>query len=171
MGVQTIMLVAALFGKKILNIPTPSLILIILIIQLVAIPGALLIAKISDSIGNFKTLLIVILAWVFICLSSYFITSQTQFFVLAFVVGFVMGGVQSLSRSTYAKLIPSNRDTTSFFSFFDVTEKIAIAIGLLSYGFIEEFSGSMRKSTLVVMMYFIIGLIILLPLYNKKIGT
>ncbi len=169
MGVQTVMLVATLFGSKELKMDTAGLITTILLIQIIAIPGAILIAKLSDKIGNIKTLCWVIICWIGICAMAYFITTSIQFYVLGAVVGFVMGGIQSLSRSTYSKMIPADKDTTSFFSFFDVTEKIAIAIGLLSYGFIEEISGSMRNSIIAVMLYFAIGLLILIPLRNKKL--
>ena len=170
MGVQTVMLVATLFGSKELKINTAGLITTILLIQVIAIPGAILIAKLSDKIGNIKTLCLVISLWIAFCVAAYFITTPLEFYVLGALIGFVMGGIQSLSRSTYSKMIPADKDTTSFFSFFDVTEKIAIAIGLLSYGFIEELTGSMRNSIFAVMIFFIIGLILLLPLRNKKLN-
>ena len=169
MGVQTVMLVATLFGSKELKIDTAGLITTILLIQIIAIPGAILIAKLSDKIGNIKSLCWVIVCWIGICAMAYFITTSVQFYVLGAVVGFVMGGIQSLSRSTYSKMIPADKDTTSFFSFFDVTEKIAIAVGVLSYGFIEEISGSMRNSIIAVGLYFAIGLLILIPLRHKKL--
>ena len=169
MGVQTVMLVATLFGSKELKMETSGLITTILLIQIIAIPGAILIAKLSDKIGNIKALCWVIAAWILFCVMGYFVTTAFQFYILGALIGFVMGGIQSLSRSTYSKMIPANKDTTSFFSFFDVTEKIAIAIGLLSYGFIEEITGSMRNSIIAVMLFFIIGFVLLIPLRNKKL--
>ncbi len=169
MGVQTVMLVATLFGSKELKMETSGLITTILLIQIIAIPGAILIAKLSDKIGNIKALCWVIAAWILFCVMGYFVTTSFQFYILGALIGFVMGGIQSLSRSTYSKMIPANKDTTSFFSFFDVTEKIAIAIGLLSYGFIEEITGSMRNSIIAVMLFFIIGFVLLIPLRNKKL--
>jgi UMF1 family MFS transporter len=77
------------------------------------------------------------------------------------MVGFVMGGIQSVSRSTYAKLMPETKDTTSFFSFFDVTEKVAIVIGMFSFGFIIELTGSQKNAVLGLCVFFIIGLILL----------
>ncbi len=176
MGVQTIMLVAALFGSKQLKLPTEKLIITILIIQIVAIAGANIMAKLSEKFGNFQTLLWVIIIWVLVCLGAYEIATisdkgvnaEMYFYVLAAVVGLVMGGIQSLSRSTYSKLMPVTKDTTSFFSFYDVTEKIGIVIGMFSFGLIEELTGSMKNSVLVIMCFFIIGFIILYLALTKQ---
>lgn len=163
MGVQTVMLAATLYGKSELNIPTTNLIIAILIIQLVAIPGAMLLSRLSSKWGNFNTLMLAVAIWVILCCAGYFIPRNgvTAFYVLAICVGFVMGGIQSVSRSTYAKLMPKTHDTTSFFSFFDVTEKIAIVIGMFSFGFINEITGSQRNSVLALCIFFIIGFILL----------
>jgi UMF1 family MFS transporter len=163
MGVQTVMLAATLYGKSELGIPTTNLIIAILIIQLIAIPGAFAISKLSEKIGNFQALMIVIALWIGICLAGYMLPKKGiyEFYLLATVVGFVMGGIQSLSRSTYAKLMPETKDTASYFSFYDVTEKIAIVIGMFSFGYINEFTGSQRSSVLALMVFFIIGLIFL----------
>jgi UMF1 family MFS transporter len=169
MGVQTIMLVATGFAAKELKMPTSALITIILIIQIVAIFGATLMSRLSDKFGNIKVLVLVVLIWVGVCIAAYFITTATQFYILAVIVGLVMGGIQSLSRSTYSKYLPQDTtDTASFFSFYDVTEKLAIVGGLFSFGFIEEITGSMRNSTLVLCGFFIIGLILLLSLLRRE---
>jgi len=163
MGVQTVMLAATLYGKSELNIPTTNLILAILIIQIVAIPGASLMAKLATQWGNFNTIMVAILIWIGGCIMGYYLprNSVVPFYTLAIVVGFVMGGIQSVSRSTYSKLMPVTHDTTSYFSFFDVTEKIAIVIGMFSFGFINEITGSQRNSILALCLFFIIGLILL----------
>ncbi|MBK8088406.1 MAG: MFS transporter [Chitinophagaceae bacterium] len=164
MGVQTIMLAATLYGKSELGIPVSNLIVSILLIQLVAIPGAYLISRLSSMIGNIKSLMIVVAIWVLLCYVGYLIPKGGvyQFYGLAACVGFVMGGIQSLSRSTYAKLMPETKDTTSFFSFYDVTEKIAIVIGMFSFGYITElFNGSQRNSVLALMTFFVIGFFLL----------
>ncbi len=163
MGVQTVMLAATLYGKSELNIPTTNLIIAILIIQLVAIPGAYFMAKLASSWGNFKTLMVAVIVWIFACIIGYYIPRNgiMQFYGLAVLVGFVMGGIQSVSRSTYSKLMPVTRDTTSFFSFYDVTEKIAIVIGMFSFGFINELTGSQKNSVLALCIFFFIGLILL----------
>lgn len=173
MGVQTVMLAATLYGKSELEIPTTNLIIAILIIQLIAIPGAFAISKLSEKIGNFQALMIVIAFWIGICLAGYMIPKKgiTEFYLLATVVGFVMGGIQSLSRSTYSKLMPETKDTASFFSFYDVTEKVAIVIGMFSFGYINEFTGSQRSSVLALMIFFIIGLLFLLYTISTKNGS
>lgn len=161
MGVQTVMLAATLFGSKELKLETSQLVMTILIIQLVAIAGAYIMAKLSEKFGNLKVLLFVVFVWILVCIYAYFITTAMQFYIIATVVGLVMGGIQSLSRSTYAKLMPETKDTASFFSFYDVTEKIAIVIGMFSFGFIEELTGSMRNSIIALVGFFAIGIIIL----------
>ena len=163
MGVQTVMLAATLYGKSELNIPTTNLILAILIIQIVAIPGANLMAKMASKFGNFNTLKIAVVIWIGGCIMGYYLprNSVVPFYTLAVVVGFVMGGIQSVSRSTYSKLMPITHDTTSYFSFYDVTEKIAIVIGMFSFGYINEITGSQRNSVLALTIFFIIGFILL----------
>lgn len=163
MGVQTVMLVAALYGKSELAIPTMNLIISIIIIQLIAIPGALAISRLSEKIGNLPTLKIVVVFWILLCIAGYFVPKGGiyEFYALATGVGFVMGGIQSLSRSTYSKLMPETRDTTSFFSFYDVTEKVAAVIGIFSFGYITQLTGSQRGSVLALMTFFIIGLLLL----------
>jgi UMF1 family MFS transporter len=164
MGVQTVMLAATLYGKSELAIPTENLIIAILIIQLIAIPGAYLISKLSSVIGNLRALMVCVFVWIGICFYGYKIPTGDvmQFYIIASVIGFVMGGIQSLSRSTYAKLMPVTKDTASFFSFYDVSEKIGIVSGLFLFGFLAEKTGSQRTSVLMIMVFFIIGLILLL---------
>lgn len=165
MGVQTIMLAAAGFGEKTLHLGTAKLIAVILIIQLVAIAGAMLMSRLANKIGNVRVLLYVVLIWIGACGCAYFVSNEYQFYALAAVVGLIMGGIQSLSRSTYSKFLPANTpDTASFFSFYDVTEKLAIVLGLFSFAFIEEATGSMRNSILALASFFVIGLVFLLLL-------
>lgn len=161
MGVQTVMLAATLFGSQELRLSSDKLIISILLIQLVAILGAYSMARLSKAIGNIKTLLIVVAIWIGICIAAYYTVNEYQFYALAFTVGLVMGGIQSLSRSTYSKIMPETVDTASFFSFYDATEKIAIVIGMFTFGFIQEISGSMRNSILILMVFFSIGIIYL----------
>lgn len=163
MGVQTVMLAATLYGKSELGIPTENLIVAILIIQLVAIIGAWLIARLSGRIGNLNTLMLCVLVWIGICVAGYLIPARnpSAFYALAGVVGFVMGGIQSLARSTYSKLMPVTQDTTSFFSFYDVSEKLSIVIGMFSFGLVQEITGSQRNAVLALMVFFVLGLILL----------
>lgn len=161
MGVQTVMLAATNFGSKELKLPSDRLIITVVLIQLVAIAGAFIMSKLSSIYGNFRVLIGVVLFWILICVVAYFMKTEYQFYGLAIAVGTVMGGIQSLSRSTYSKLIPPTKDTASFFSFYDVAEKVAIVIGLTSFGYIEELTGSMRNSVLMLIIFFVLGLIFL----------
>ena len=169
MGVQTVMLAATLFGSQVLMMATSKLIICILLIQIVAIGGAYLMAKLSDRFGNFNLLAFVVLLWVCLCVMAYFVTTEMQFYILASIVGLIMGGIQSLSRSTYAKIIPEGtQDTASFFSFYDVTEKIAIVIGMVSFGLVQQVTGNMRNSILALLLFFVIGFIALLSAIKEK---
>ena len=170
MGVQTVMLVAALYGKSELEIPTENLIIAILIIQVIAIPGAYVISWLSSQIGNIKTLMILVVMWTGLCVVAYYLPKGGiyEFYALGAAVGFIMGGIQSLSRSTHAKLIPETRDTVSFFSFYDVTEKIAAVVGIFTFGIITELTGSQRNSVLALAIFFIIGLVLLFYTHTAK---
>jgi MFS transporter, UMF1 family len=167
MGVQTVMLAATLFGSKVLGLSDTKLIITVVIIQLVAILGAWGMSRLSTLYGNFQVLMGVVLFWIVVCFWAYYTTvlkeggsnPEYHFYGLAFGVGLVMGGIQSLSRSTYAKLMPETKDTASFFSYYDFTEKIAIVIGMFSFGFIEELTGGMKNSILSLIIFFVIGLV------------
>ena len=161
MGVQTVMLVAIDFGIKELKLPDQQLIITAVIIQIVAIVGAIGMSKLSARFGNINVLILTVLLWIGVCIAGYFISTVTHFYIIASLVGLVMGGIQSLSRSTYSKLMPETRDTASFFSFYDVTEKLAIVIGLFTFGFIEGIS-SIRNSILSLVIFFILGFALLL---------
>jgi UMF1 family MFS transporter len=164
-GVQTILLVAANFAAKELKMPDDALIGIILVIQVVAIIGAAITAKASEKYGNVKALSVIVGMWCVICACVYFIANANQFYVAAVFVGLVMGAVQSLSRSTYSKYIPPNiPDTASYFSFYDVTEKLSIVVGLFTFGFVEGWTGEMRDSALVLDCFFSIGFVLLITL-------
>lgn len=160
MGVQTIMLVATLFASSEIGISGSKLILVILILQILAIVGALLFGQLATQKGSKPAITIMLVIWIAVCIAAYFVHTEMQFFVLAGSVGLIMGGIQSQSRSAYSKLIPRNSpDTASFFSFYDVTEKMAIVGGMFSFGFVEHITGSMRNSTILLSVFFIIGLI------------
>jgi UMF1 family MFS transporter len=167
MGVQTVMLAATLFASQVIGLPTDRLIIALLIIQIVAIAGAHLMARMSKRFGNFQVLMLVVFIWIVICVAAFVITTELQFYIIAVAVGLVMGGIQSLSRSTYAKIMPETRETASFFSFYDVTEKVAIVIGMFSFGFVQQLTGNMRNSVLALIVFFIAGLIALLMTLQK----
>ena len=167
MAVQTVMLVATYFGEQEINWSTDSekttgLIISILVIQLVAVLGATLTSKASDKFGNIPTLIVVNTIWAVICVFAYFVTEPIHFYITAGFVGLVMGGIQALSRSTYSKFLPKTEDTASYFSFYDVAEKIGIVIGMAIYGTIDQITGSMRNAIVFLMVFFVAGLILLL---------
>lgn len=166
MAVQTIMLIAAYFGEEEIDWGSDEkrqigLIASILLIQLVAIIGAYVIAWASKRYGNIKTLIVVNVLWCLICIYAFTMKNDIDFYIGATLVGLVMGGIQALSRSTYSKLLPETTDTTSFFSFYDVSEKIGIVIGLFIFGYLTEQAKSMRLSALFFAAFFIVGAFLL----------
>ena len=172
-SLQTVMLVAAYFGEEEINWgsnadKTQGLIVSILLIQIVAILGAILTARSSERFGNLKTLFVINLIWAVICVYAFFIETPQQFYVIAGFVGMVMGGLQSLSRSTYSKFLPETEDTASYFSFYGVTEKIAIIIGMLLFGVLDQITGSMRSSILFFCLFFVIGALMLLRVPKEQ---
>jgi MFS transporter, UMF1 family len=227
MGVQTVMLAASLFGDKLLHLEDTKLIITIVLIQLVAIVGAIWMSRLSARYGNIRVLMGVVVFWILICVSAFMTAGMAEnlkpfheriaelkqqkedllarrgqmsatefdqqdsyvegeisrwrqdlaphqepieysFYALALGVGLVMGGIQSLSRSTYSKLMPETKDTASYFSYYDLTEKIAIVIGMFSFGFIEEMTGSMKNSVVFLIIFFVLGLICLYSALLKQ---
>jgi UMF1 family MFS transporter len=166
MAVQTVMIVAVYFGEQEISWASDSekttgLIISILVIQLVAILGAFITSKASAKFGNIATLLILNCVWAVLCVVAFFVTKPVEFYITAGFVGLVMGGIQALSRSTYSKLLPETDDTASFFSFYDVTEKIGIVIGMCLYGIIDQVTGSPRYSIIFLGLFFATGIILL----------
>lgn len=165
MGIQTIMQMASFFGEKEIKLESGQLIVAILLVQLIAIPGSFVFSLGSRKLGNIPMLKLALLIWAVICYFAFaFVNDVATFFIAACLIGFIMGGTQSLARSTYSKLIPGTKDTASFFSFYDVTEKVGLIIGLISFGFIEG-KFSMRYSILALIVFFVIGfgLMFLIP--------
>ena len=170
MGVQTVMYVATLFGANELKLPPKSLITTILLIQIIGIAGSYFFSWLSGKLGNIYALMIGVATWIGICTAAYFVTKEEEFYMLAATVGMVMGGIQALSRATYTKLIPDDtKDTASYFSFYDVTEKISLVLGTFTFGFIEAITGSMRNSILALLVYFVIGLFLLARIPSQKV--
>lgn len=169
MAVQTVMIVAVYFGEQEIqwasdSEKTSGLIISILVIQLVAILGAIITSKASAKFGNIVTLIFLNCVWAILCVAAFFVIKPIEFYITAGFVGLVMGGIQALSRSTYSKLLPETNDTASFFSFYDVTEKIGIVIGMLLYGIIDQVTGSPRYSIIFLCLFFISGILLLLRL-------
>lgn len=162
MGVQTVMYMATYFAADEIKMEQTQLITTILIIQLVAIFGAYLFSLLSKRTNNIFTLAVLIFCWIGVCVYAYFTRTANDFYILAFCVGMIMGGIQSMSRSTYSKLLPETKDTASYFSFYDVCDKLGTVIGTLSFGFVAELSHGMRNSVLALATYFIIGFVLLM---------
>lgn len=172
MGVQTVMYVATLFGKDVVGMETAQLIILVLILQIVAIAGAFVFAKISEKKGNIFSITISLVAWTGICVVAFYMSKGmvTQFYILGVFVGLMMGAIQSMSRSTYAKFIPQEtEDHASYFSFFETVEKFSISVGALVYGLIDHITGSMHYSALALTVFFIIGLIFIVRIPSKQI--
>jgi UMF1 family MFS transporter len=179
MGVQTVMLAATLFGSKVLELDDTKLIITVVLIQLVAIAGAVIMSRLSERIGNLQVLMGVVLFWIVVCVWAYYAAwfkehggnPEFHFYGLSVAVGLVMGGIQSLSRSTYAKLMPETKDTASYFSYYDVTEKIAIVLGIFTFGYISELThdhGGMKNAILSLIVFFVLGLILLYSALMKQ---
>lgn len=173
MAVQTVMLVATYFGAqeiewKTKEDSTTGLIICILLIQLVAVVGAYLTSKASEKFGNIKTLIVINSFWLLLCIGAFIITSPDQFYIMAAFVGLVMGGIQALSRSTYSKYLPETTDTASFFSFYDVAEKVGIVIGMCVYGIIDQVTGSPRFAIVFLALFFFIAVLLLKRVPSKK---
>ena len=173
-GVQTVLFLASTFAESELGFATTELIIVVLVLQIVAIAGAWMFAKVSGRFGNITALLIMLFVWIGICGLAYFVGEKSSFYAIAGLVGLVMGGIQSLSRSTYSKMIPEgSNDVTSYFSFYDLLEKLAIVIGTFSFGLINQLTGGMRMSMLSLIVFFLIGILLLwgVRLKSKKMGT
>jgi MFS transporter, UMF1 family len=173
MAVQTVMLVATYFGAEEIAWQTDSqkttgLIISILVIQIVAVIGAFLTSRASGKFGNIPTLIFLNSFWAVLCVFAYFVETPNEFYATAGFVGLVMGGIQSLARSTYSKLLPDTTDTASYFSFYDVTEKVGIVIGMSIYGIIDQVTGSMRNSIVFLGLFFIIGVGLLLRIPKQN---
>lgn len=171
-GVQTVMLMATIFANKEISWPEGSgntgLIIAILLIQILGAAGAFMMSQLSNKIGNIKTLILSVIIWMIICLMAFFVKTPVEFYILASMVGLVMGGVQAMARSTYSKFLPDTTDHASYFSFYDVTEKIGIVVGLAFFGMMEHFTGSIRYSVISVAFFFVVGLIFLLFVPKKE---
>lgn len=168
MGLLTVMFMAASYGEKQLGLKEDVLIPTILLIQLVGMFGAWFFAWLSGRYGNLRALIFSVGSWIIICIGAYFITKAAGFMIAAFFIGIVMGGSQALARSTYSKMLPKTTDHTSFFSFYDVMEKLATVLGTFSFGVIEALTGSMRNSVLAIGIFFLIGLLFFLLLRLKE---
>lgn len=175
-GVQTMVLMAGIFGSQELGLPTSNLIFTIILVQIVAIFGAYLFSKLSKKIGNIKTLKITLIIWGVVCFTAFSLDINQAnvdyyFYGLGIILGFVLGATQSIGRSTYSKLLPETHDHATYFSFYDVTEKIGVVIGTLVFGTIIGFTGSIRNAVFALLLFFVGGLIILAFIPKEKVIT
>lgn len=161
MGVQTVMFMASSFGDKEIHLGLTQLIITVLSLEYIGIAGAFLFAWISKKLGNVRALMIAVSIWILICAGAYFIITPLHFYITAFFIGLVMGGIQSLSRSTYGKMIPETGNNAGYFSFYDVCEKTAMMCGLVMFGSLDHLTGSMRNSIFGLALWFFIGLMLL----------
>ena len=157
-GMQTIILLAAIFGAKVLGLESNELITSILIIQFVAILGVFVFTKLGEFIGTVQSITIGVAIWMCICFAAFFVQTANQFYIIAGLVGLVLGAVQSLSRSTFSKMVAEKGKNSTYFSFYDVIEKVATTIGMFSIGILEWITGDLRNSALALSLFFAIGL-------------
>jgi UMF1 family MFS transporter len=171
-GVQTVMLMATIFANKEIAWPggngSTGLIIAILLIQILGAVGAFIMSRLSQKIGNIQTLILSVCIWIALCCAAYFVRTPVHFYLLASGVGLVMGGVQAMARSTYSKYLPDTTDHASYFSFYDVTEKIGIVLGTFFFGFVEAWTGSIRYSVISVAVFFVVGLLMLLRVPREE---
>ena len=183
-GMQTIFLMATLFGKSEINLAQNKLIITLLLIQIEAIIGAMVFSRLSQKIGNKNVISITVFLWIVVCVWAYFLNKanlnvEYHFYAVAGLVGLVMGGLQAMSRSTYSRLLPENgMDNTTYFSFYDVLEKIAIMIGAFIFSFIIDnydnirvffiqidielpTASGMRFAAFFMGVFFLIGLVLI----------
>lgn len=171
-GVQTVMLMATIFANKEIEWPegkgSTGLIIAILLIQILGALGAFIMSRVSEKIGNIRTLIISVSIWIIICAAAFVIRKPVEFYMLAASVGLVMGGIQAIARSTYSKFLPETTDHASYFSFYDATEKIGIVLGTLFFGLMEYWTGSIRYSVSAVAFFFVFGFIFLLMVPKEE---
>ena len=170
MGVQTVMFMAPSFGEKEVHLNMTQLIVTVLSLEYIGILGAYLFAFTSKKIGNIKALIMAVVIWLGICFGAYFIENVLHFYIAAFFIGLVMGGIQALSRSTYSKFIPKTENNAGYFSFYDVCEKVAIMCGLVMFGYLDNLFGSMRYSIIALGIWFLIGLVFLLRTSKMRLS-
>ena len=166
MAVQTILLIAAYFGEQEIdwgsdNQRTVGLIVSILLIQIVAMVGSVITGRLAERLNNISMLIVINGIWLLLCIYAYFVETPSDFYLAAAWVGLVMGSIQTLSRSTYSQNLPDTQDTTSYFSFYEVAEKVGIVIGTFIFGYIAQLTGSMRGAALFLGVFFLVGALLL----------
>jgi UMF1 family MFS transporter len=158
LGVQTIMYLAAVFGEVELEMDSVRLIATILILQLVAILGSLGFARVSLRMKPRNTLVLACLLWMVVCVWAFFVRTDLAFYGVAALVGLVMGGSQSMLRSTFTHFLPpEEHGKSTLYGFFDVLDKLSTVLGTLVFGLVNQLTGSMRLSALVLSVFFLLA--------------
>ncbi|MBL7781445.1 MAG: MFS transporter [Saprospiraceae bacterium] len=171
-GVQAVLFLASTFAEKELKFSSAGLILLVLILQIVAIGGAWASAKLSGKKGNKFSIMVMLFIWTVVCIVGYYVQTGLDFYLLASAVGLVMGGIQSLSRATYAKFLPENTpDTASYFSFYDVMDKVSTVAGTFVFGFVEQLTGGMRNSVLALAVFFVVSVVVLATVTVRRMKS
>ena len=159
-GVDTIMRMAADYGKR-LGFADTDLIMALLITQFVGFPAAIIYGKLGERFGTKLALLLAVAVYIGVTVYGYAMDEVRDFYILAITVGLVQGGIQSLSRSMYARIIPKNK-SAEFFGFYNMLGKLAAVLGPLLMAIVSQLTGSARLSILSVIILFVIGGILLL---------
>ncbi|HKS93344.1 MAG TPA: MFS transporter [Gammaproteobacteria bacterium] len=168
-GVNTIIQMAVDYGKAI-GFSTTDLILAVLMVQFIGVPAALLFGRLGERIGPKIAIFIGLAVYVCVTVFAAFMRHSWQFFVLAALVGLVQGGVQLLSRSYYARLVPPER-AGEFFGFYNMLGEFAAIVGPFLIGLVSYLSGSPRLSILSVILLFAVGAVLLARVDGRPAGT
>ena len=159
-GIHTVTSMATIYGTEELRLSTTALMVTLLLVQVVAIGGALVFSRIANRIGAKHAVMCALVLWSGVVTYGYFIHTATEFFVLGIIVGVVLGGTQALSRSFYGAMIPEQA-SAEFYGFYSVFSKFSSIWGPVTFGFIKQITGSARLAIISLMIFFIVGLILL----------
>jgi len=159
---QTVIAVSGAYAEETLQLETAQIIIVFLIVQFVAFGGALAFGALAGRVGTKGAIMISLVIWIGIAIAAYFLPEgqATPLYGLAVFVGFVLGGVQALSRSLYGSMIPEE-GSAEFYGFYSVFSKFSAIFGPLVFAFVSNATGSGRPAILSLVVFFIVGLILL----------
>jgi UMF1 family MFS transporter len=166
-GIQTVINLATTYGSVELRLSTSVLMLTLLLIQFIAMGGALLFGRIAERTGAKHAIMITLVIWSGVVMYAYFIHSAAQFMFLGAVVGLVLGGSQALSRSFFGSMIPESA-SSEFYGFYTVFTKFSSIWGPLVFGVIKQATGSSRLAIVSLISFFIVGLLLLSQVNEGK---
>lgn len=159
-AIQTVISMASIYGTVELHLPTTALMLTLLLVQAVALVGALIFARLAGRIGARHAVMVTLVIWIGVVLYAYFIRTPAQFFVLGGLAGLVMGGSQALSRSLYGSMIPVDA-SAEFYGFYTVFSKFSAIWGPFTFAAVKQVTGSSRLAIVSLVVLFVIGLALL----------